>query len=152
MDDSSTLRDSFCRSKGDIFVPAALCSTGNLILLISSCEAAFNCFPACSSSVEVEWEVLSSCRCPLTPLCWWQDNMSTETGTMELFYTAPGTHCSTLCRASKGSRLPNIRTVCFVFFSHQMPGEMPLFEVLSCRVELKCELKVVVDVFEYNGN
>lgn len=78
--------------------------------------------------------------------------MSTETGTMELFYTAPGTHCSMLCRASKGSRLPNIRTVCFVFFSHQMPGEMPLFEVLSCRVELKCELKVVVDVFEYNGN
>lgn len=71
-------------------VPAAFCSAGNLILLISSCEAAFNCFPACSSSVEVKWEVLSSCRCPLTLLCWWQDNTSMETGTMELFYSAHG--------------------------------------------------------------
>lgn len=127
----------FADPKATFLFLRPFCSAGNVILLISSCEAAVNCFPACSSSVEVKWELLSLCRCPLTPLCWWQDNMSTETGTMELFYTAHGPHCSTLCRASKGSRLLNVRTVCFVFFSPQMPCEMPVFEVLSCRVGTK---------------
>lgn len=86
----------------DFFFPA-ICSTGNLIPLISSCEAAFNCFPAFSPSVEINGKywvhaAVHSHRCIVGRIIW-----AWKRGQWGCFTLRSATimHCNaTFCRAS----------------------------------------------------